>query len=68
MSYDRSYEKINVYEDVSREAMYDRLVEQGTEVRITDAVIAGSEFFPSVFEKYERDPGRTFFWRDGILK
>jgi hypothetical protein len=26
------------------------------------------EIFPSVFEKYERDPGRTFFWRDGMLK
>jgi len=26
------------------------------------------EIFPSVFEKYERDPGKTFFWRDGMLK
>jgi len=26
------------------------------------------EIFPSVFEKYVRDPGRTFFWRDGMLK
>jgi len=26
------------------------------------------EIFPSVFEKYERNPGKTFFWRDGMLK
>jgi hypothetical protein len=26
------------------------------------------EIFPSVFEKYERDPDKTFFWRDGMLK
>ena len=26
------------------------------------------EIFPSVFEKYVRDPGKTFFWRDGMLK
>lgn len=26
------------------------------------------EIFPSVLEKYERTPGKTFFWRDGMLK
>lgn len=24
--------------------------------------------FPSLFERFERDPEKSFFWRDGILK
>ena len=26
------------------------------------------ELYPSVFEKYERDPSSMFFWKNGILK
>ena len=26
------------------------------------------ELYPSVFEKYERDPSNMFFWKNGILK
>ena len=26
------------------------------------------ELYPSVFEKYERDPDNMFFWKNGILK
>ncbi len=26
------------------------------------------ELYPSVFEKFERNPGRRFFWKNGILK
>ncbi|WP_292491692.1 hypothetical protein [Methanoculleus sp. 10] len=26
------------------------------------------EIFPSILDKYERDPKKTFFWRDGVLK
>ena len=26
------------------------------------------ELFPSLFERFERDPGKMFFWKKGILK